>query len=94
MNFAKKLDSASILVILSESRKKINIPIKWIQENTIDAARLLMYGIKTGEDRLIFHSNNKNRDADFNLPIRTDFSTDEDACYIARVLRAFSKLFA
>lgn len=91
MELATVLHKTKVLVMLSSQKHKIVVPVEWIKLDNINPARTLMYGIKKGEDRVVFVSNNQDHAADFDLPIRDAFSGDEDACYLGRVLKIVSE---
>lgn len=88
MNLGEKLNKTRLLVILSESREKLIIPLKWLHHESTDMSWIVDFGIKESRDRKLFFSTNANDKADFSLPIRIQFCPQVAACYIGKVLRS------
>lgn len=72
-------------IILVESKEILTIPMSWC--HGIDVVRALNYGLKNLKNKLIFFSHDENAEPNFCLPVRMDFSSNEDACYIANILK-------
>lgn len=84
----EKLKKTMVLVVLNPSKQQVIIPLRWIQHEANDMSWIINWGLKTGRDRKVYFSNDKNDMADFNLPTREHFSVGEKSCYLARVVKA------
>lgn len=79
-----------LAIYLTDCKKNILIPDYWC--DTFDLARAINGGLNTNENHLIFVSSDLSKIPDFSLPVRqTLLDLNVDACYIGKIIRAFSK---
>lgn len=75
-------------VLLSESRQKIVIPMKWIL--SVDIVQVFNYGVSHTKDHIIYYSQNLDDEPNFRLKVEDVFEFKE-GCYEARILHAHGK---
>lgn len=76
-----------LAVILCCDKTMLNIPASWC--SYIDVVNSYNSGLNRNIVRRIFFSPDENVIPNWNLQLRTNFDENYDACYLARVIRAF-----
>lgn len=69
-----------LAVVLKHSREKIIVPETWCDELNLTFA-FNNGGNRQSKMRKIFFSPDENKRANFNIDIKENFTTEEDACY-------------
>lgn len=81
------------LVILKNSKEKVIVPVKWIQN--LDTTKLFNYGIVYMKKKVykIYFSNKMLHDEpDFQTTILDRIDLSQPACYETKIVQCFGKL--
>lgn len=77
------------VVILTQSKKKLVIPARYVYE--LDLPYALSFGVNKKVNHLVFYSQNEQDHPFFNAEIKETFNELESGCYFARIIRCFGK---
>lgn len=78
-------------VILLESLERLVIPIKYVL--SLDILQIYNRGISRTKKHIIYYSPDDDDEPNFQLAIKDDFEENVPACYKARILNVFGKLW-
>lgn len=79
------------VVILTQSKVKLVIPIKWV--SSLDIIQIFNYGVSHTKDHLIFYSSVDDDDPDFGTEKKREFVMNDIGCYDARIMSIWGKCF-
>lgn len=81
------------IVNISELKKKIIVPSKWIKDLNVDLVKIFNYGISYIKNKsfIVFVSENFDDEPNFNLESTAVFNIRRPSCYKANLLKCFGK---
>lgn len=77
------------VVTLEVSKTKSVVPIHWIGQLNLSAHA--NYGVNSSVKHVVFYSENRTKQANFNMTLSNNIEGGTDACYFARINKYFGK---
>lgn len=85
------MDRLSVVVKICNYAKIVVVPLQYIYK--LNFAKSLNNRINRNQTHLMFWSEDLTKEPNFDIPISTDFSSQNDACYNVKLLKVFGEYY-
>lgn len=92
MDLEQQLEKLCFVVHVTKYKENLWIPGKFVYN--VNLAHGLNDGVGHNNNRLIFYSSDKTKQPNFLLPIATTLNTDQDACHMAKIVKAYGNFLS